>query len=485
MRQESQRESARETGRSHRGQARKGHASWPALAGWVLFDWAAQPFYTLITTFLFAPYFVAGFVGDAVRGQAIWGWTVAAAGLLTALLSPPLGAIADRSGRRKPWIALCSLFAVAGMGALWFASPGEAAGGRLALILLAIVVATVAVEFATVLTNAMMPDLVPPRQLGRLSGTGWAVGYAGGLIALVAMVGLVIADPASGKTLLGTSPVIALDGPSREADRLVGPVSALWYAVFVLPLFLFTPDHPPTRASGEGAGASTGLLAASLHDLMQTLRTLPGHPDAALFLLARMFYVDGLGAVFVFGGIYGASLFGWQATELGLFGILLAVTAGVGAVIGGVLDDRLGAKPVILTTLLLILAGAFGILAIAPDRLFGVMEITPPAPGRAPLSSPAELAYLACASVIGLMAGPLQSASRSFLARLAPEDRMTQYFGLFAFSGKVTSFAAPLLVGTVTAAAGDQRMGVAVIALFLLAGFALMTRVRPPRLATD
>jgi UMF1 family MFS transporter len=442
-----------------------------ALVSWVLFDWAAQPYYTLVLTFLFAPYFANAVVGDPAHGQALWGYAAAAAGVLIAIGSPLLGALADGRGARKPWIALFSLLLVASLATLWLAVPGASAP-VLALTLVAFVAATAAAEFTTVFTNSIMPSLVPAGQLGRLSGTGWAVGYAGGLVSLALMAGLIVANPATGKTLLGLDPLLQLDAATREGDRLVGPFSAVWYVLFMIPFFLFVPDA--RSAVRPGATERRGATA----ELWDTIRSLPSHRDMLLFLIARMLYTDGLSAIFAFGGIYGAAVFGWSALELGIFGIILTFTGVFGAVIGGVMDDRVGSKTVILVSLVFLLVGALGILSVDKTHVLYTTEVAPKAPGSTPFSSPGEMVFLAFAVIVGLVAAPVQAASRALLARLAPPDKITQYFGLFAFSGKVTAFMAPFMVATVTTATGDQRLGMASIALFLIVGMILMLPVR-------
>src|SRR5690606_33428948 len=167
------------------------------------------------------------------EGQALWGYAAATAGVIIAIGSPFLGAMADGRGRRKPWMALFSVLFVAGLAMLWHAVPGADAA-TIFLVLAAFVVATAMAEFTTVFTNAIMPSLVPHSQLGRLSGTGWAVGYAGGLVSLAIMAGLVVPDPVTGKTLLGFAPLVSLDTAAREGDRLVGPFAAVWYALFMI-----------------------------------------------------------------------------------------------------------------------------------------------------------------------------------------------------------------------------------------------------------
>jgi UMF1 family MFS transporter len=436
---------------------------------WVLFDWAAQPYYTLVLTFLFAPYFANAVAPNPAQGQALWGYAAATAGILIALGSPFLGALADGGGRRKPWIAAFSVVFVGSLAALWTAAPA-ADFTTLAFVLVAFVAATAMAEFTTVFTNSIMPSLVPPSQLGRLSGTGWAVGYAGGLVSLAIMAGLVVADPSSGRTLLGLEPILTLDTTAREGDRLVGPFAAIWYALFMIPFFLFVPDRKrPAGAHGD---------RPALAELWATIRSLPSNRDMLLFLVARMLYSDGLAAIFAFGGIYGASVFGWGATELGLFGIVLTIAGVFGALVGGVLDDRVGSKTVIVVSLMLILVGALGILSVDANHVLYFNEVDPKAAGSKPFSSQGELVFLAFAVIVGLVAAPVQAASRALLARLAPPDKITQYFGLFAFSGKVTAFMAPLLVAAVTQATGNQRIGMASIAVFLIAGFFLMLPVR-------
>jgi UMF1 family MFS transporter len=445
-----------------------------ALVSWVLFDWAAQPYYTLILTFLFAPYFANVVAADPAQGQAMWGYAAAAAGILIAVGSPFLGAVADGRGRRKPWMAAFSVLFVFSLATLWLAVPG-ADSATVALVLAAFVVATAMAEFTTVFTNAIMPSLVPPSQLGRLSGTGWAVGYAGGLVSLAVMAGFVVADPATGRTILGAEPLIALDTASREGDRLVGPFAAIWYALFMIPFFLFVPDKRTGGPRPAGRPATT--------ELWETLRGLPSNRDMLFFLIARMIYSDELAAIFAFGGIYGAAVFGWGALELGLFGIALTLTGVFGALIGGVLDDRIGSKNVIVGSLVLLLIGALGILSVDQGHVLYVTEVDPKVTGSAPFSSSGEKVFLAFAMLVGVVAAPVQAASRALLARLAPPDKMTQYFGLFAFSGKVTAFLAPLMVAAVTQATGSQRVGMASIALFLIAGLVLMLPVgtaRPP-----
>ncbi len=441
-------------------------ASRRAIFAWILFDPACQPYFTLITTFVFAPYFATAVAATPAEGQALWGFATGAAGLVIALCSPVLGAIADASGRRKPWIVLFGAMLMGGASLLWFATPGDAS--RIPLILAAFAIGTIGVEFATVFNNAMMPSLVPAEKLGRLSGTGWAMGYLGGLVSLAIMLGFFATQPDTGLTLLGTPPAFGLDAASREGDRLSGPFTAVWFALLVWPLLFLVPDPP----AGLPPGAAIQVGLGNIRALLPRLRA---RPTLARFLIANMLYADGLVALFAFGGIYAAGVFGWGAIQIGLFGIALTITGTIGALAGGRLDDRLGARTVIRGALACLILACVGLLSLSRDAL--LFGLVPTAPAHGLFATLPERFYLGLGLLIGLVAGPLQAASRTLLVRLAPEAHLAECFGLFALSGKITSFAAPTSVAIVTAATGSQRVGVAVLLAFFSAGALLLRRL--------
>jgi UMF1 family MFS transporter len=439
-----------------------------AVIGWMFFAWAAEPFFTLITTFVFAPYFAAHVAADPASGQSLWGFATAAAGLTIALLSPVLGAIADAGGRRKPWIAAFGALLVVGASLMWFGSPGNV--GIIPALLVVYAVGIVGAEFAIVFNNSMMPTLVPPERIGRLSGTGWATGYIGGIFSLVLVLGLLAANPETGRTLLGFTPLFGLDPITHQGDRIVGPLAAVWFIIFALPMFLLTPDYPAKRRPGEA-------LHEGSTKLKQTLRELPERKSMAAFLLANMVYTDGLVSLFAFGGIYAAGTFGWSTIQIGTFGIILAVAGTFGAWVGGKLDDFLGPKRVIAGAIMILLFAIVAILLVDRNSILFI-AVTPPSPGGALFAAPAERAYLLLGCLIGAVGGPLQAASRTLLIQLAPKDRIAQYFGLFALSGKLTSFVGPLLIGIVTAITESQKAGMATLVLFFVVGLALLARVR-------
>lgn len=439
-----------------------------AIFGWVLFDWACQPFFTLVTTFIYAPYFASAVAGDPARGQALWGFATAAAGIVIAFTSPFVGAVADATGRRKPWIAAFGSLLILGSLGLWLGTPGGES--TILVVLIAFAIATIGVEFATVFNNAMMPNLVPPHKIGWLSGLGWATGYLGGLVSLAFALLFLSTNPHTGLTLLGTPPAFGLDAMAREGDRAVGPLTALWFVVFVTPMMLFTPD-------GKRALKLGPALSAGFRTTLQTLREARQHKNIGTFLLANMIYTDGLVALFAFGGIYAAGTFGWGAIQLGVFGILLTITGTAGALLGGWLDDKLGARPVILASLLILFVSCIAILSIGRDHIFFFVPVTPAASGAGLFSSLPEKLYIGIGLFIGLAAGPLQAASRTMLVRLAPRNQLAQFFGLFALSGKLTSFMGPFLVATVTALTMSQKAGVSVLVVFFAIGAFLLLRV--------
>ncbi len=449
----------------------KAEVSRKAIGGWLLFDWATQPVFTLVTTFVFGPFFASAVAATPAEGQALWGYAAAAAGLAIALLAPVLGAVADRMGARKPWIAAFSLPLVAGCTMVWWTVPGTPLAVPIALA--GFIIATLGVEFATVFNNAMMADLVPRHRLGRLSGSGWALGYIGGLVSLIVVLGFMAANPDTGKTLVGLRPIFGLDPATHAGDRASGPFSAIWYMIFVLPLFLFTPDAPK-RARLRGS------VKAGLADLRATLAKARSNRAMLLYLVANMTYKDGLAALFAFGGIYAAGVLGWGSIEIGVFGILAAASGVFGSFLGGRCDDRFGPKMVIAGSLLVLILCGIGIVSVDRDTVFFVFEVSSERTGGL-FSTVPEVVFLVLGAFIGAAAGPLQAASRTLLVHLAPEGELTQYFGLFALSGKVTSFLAPLSVGLVTSATGNQAAGVSVILVFLTLGLTLLSQVEDRR----
>ena len=432
------------------------YASKKGVVSWMFFDWAAQPFFTLVITFIFGPYFVAFVAPNAVDGQIMWGNATAIAGICIAILAPILGSIADLSGPRKPWIAVFSLLAIVGMGALYWAVPADMGSSNTIIITLgALIFAYIGIEFAGVFTNAMMPSLVPREQMGKLSGSGWALGYVGGVVALIIVLGFMSAKVETGETLLGFTPIFGLDPASHEGDRAAGPFSAIWYLVFVLPLFLFTPDRGVI--AGTGAKISQGLAS-----LWATIKTLPDHPSLSAFLLSSMLYRDGLNGLFAFGGIYAATVLGLSIMQVGIFGILAATTGALGAFIGGRLDAKFGPRPIVFISCWLLVAACSLMISTSQEFTLFVVPVTSP-------DTPVYVFYVAGA-LIGAAGGSLQASSRTLLIDQVDKKDATQAFGLYALTGKATSFIAPWAIALVTAMTQNQRIGLTPIVVLLILG---------------
>jgi UMF1 family MFS transporter len=448
-------------------------ASKRGIWSWMFFDFAQQPFHTLIITFVFAPYFAAHVASNPAEGQEYWGYAAGIGGAIIALTSPILGAIADATGPRKPWILLFSILGFIGCWMLWYATPGM---GNLGFAMLAIVLALVGMEYAAVFNNAMMPTLVPRAELGRLSGSAWGLGYVGGLISLVIVLGFLSANPDSGKTLIGIDPLFGLDPATHEGDRASGPLTSLWYLVFVLPMFLWTPDV------GRRA-AVAGAIRRGLAELRETLRTLPAQRSYFSFLLSSMFYRDALNALYSFGGIYAAGVLGWPIIKIGIFGILANLTGAIGAWIGGRADQRFGPKPVISVSILVLILCCIVVISTTPTQ---ILFMTVAAEGTQ--SSLPDIVFYIAGAFIGAAGGSIQAASRTLLVDQVDHDKVTEAFGLYALSGRATSFIAPFSIAFATAwfaseafglsTQDAQRLGVTPIVLLFVIGLVLLPWVK-------
>ncbi|MDE1160226.1 MAG: MFS transporter [Neorhizobium sp.] len=442
---------------------RPAYADRKGIWGWMAFDWAAQPFFTVVTTFIFGPYFVSRMTDDPVSAQTAWSNMATISSVIIAILSPVLGAIADQSGARKPWIGTFAVIQIIAVSALWFASPGS----PVIWPMIFMISASIAAEFSTVFNDSMMPRLVPREQVGRISNIAWGLGYLGGMIVLIAVVTLLAASPETGLTLIGVPPLFGLDPHLGEDARITGPISALWYLVFILPMFLFTPD------------AARGLPIASavrsgLGELKGTLTELRARPGILRFLIARMIYQDGVNGLLILGGTFAAGMFGWATIEIGLYGIILNVVAILGCIGAGWLDKRLGSKVVVTISLVLLTAATLGIASTGPGFIgFGLVPLSTADTGGL-FGTAAEKAYIGFGLLIGVAFGPVQASSRSYLAHSIDVSEAGRYFGIYALSGRATSFLATLTFSLVTALTSSARLGMTTLLVFLVAGLVLL-----------
>ena len=410
-------------------------SSMTALIAWAFYDWANSSFATVIQTFVFAAYFVNAVAADPATGAAAWGTVTGLSALVVALISPFLGAVADQGGARKLWLAAFTFICVIPTAFMWFVLPSP---DYFWLGLWTVGIGAVGAEGAYIFYNSMLPELAPANQLGRWSGWGWGLGYTGGMAALILSMEMFIN---------GSNSWIALPEENAMPIRATFLLVAVWYTVFSLPLFIYTPASPSTGKPFSQAAAD------GVKQLWNTLREIRKYKDIVLFLIAKMFYVDGLATLFAFGGIYAATVFGMEAHEVLLFGIAMNLTAGLGAATLAFLDDIWGSKRVILWSLLgLIIPGTLA-LVVREKWEFWVVGL------------------LMCVFV-----GPVQSSSRALMARMAPEHMRRQMFGFYMLSGKATAFFGPLLYGWVAYSTGSLRWGMStIIFLFLLGGAILLT----------
>ena len=415
------------------------------IAAWCTYDWANSAFTTLVVTFIYSTYFVQAFADDPDTGTAFWSRGIVVSSILIAVLSPVLGAAADRGGARRKFLIISTLVCVAATTVLAFITPGQSNAVLTALTVF--VIANVAFEVGMVFYNAFLPAVVSPERIGRVSGYGWGLGYAGGLVCLVVALLVFVGLP-------GSDPLLALSTEDAFNVRATNLLVAGWFLIFSLPIFLWVRD------SAKGASVSIGVpetgrspLRQAFTDLKVTAQKIRHYRQIIRFLLARLVYNDGLVTVFAFAGIYASGTFDFTQSDIIVFGIVINVAAGLGAWVFGIMDDRRGGKSTIMVSL----------VALSVATLIAVL-----APGRP---------WLWVAGIgIGIFAGPNQSASRSLMGRFVPERHQSEFFGFFAFSGKATAFLGPLLLGILSEAYG-QRVGVSVVVLFFLAGGALLWTV--------
>lgn len=428
--------------------------------GWFFFDWASQPYSTLLITFIFAPY-VKELIGDGAEAQTVWAFGIAAAGLIIAFLAPFLGAMADHSGNRMQWIQVFSCMYVVGAFGLWWAAPDNF---NVFTVLVFFVIGMVGMEFATIFTNSMLPDLGTKAEIGRISGNGWAFGYVGGLMALVLMLTCFAEMQSTGKTLIRIDPLFGFDADQREGTRFVGPLTGFWYLLFMVPFFMWVQD-PKTGPSPPGA------VKAALASVGRTVRNLPQTPSLFSFLGSSMFYRDALNGMYFFGGIYAAGVLDWSVIDTGIFGIVAIISGAVFAWLGGHADARFGPKPVITGAICVLLFVAISIVFVARDSVFGIAV---PADSVWP-----DATFYLLGALIGAAGGIIQSASRTMMVRQARPGQMAQGFGLYGLAGKATSFLAPASIGVVTAMTGSQQIGVSPLIGLLLIGLVLLVWVKP------
>ena len=440
--------------------------------GWMAFDWASQPFYTVGLTFVFGPYFAvvaaeyfmsSGVESGAAKAQAqsLWSSGQTVSGLIIAFTAPFLGAFADNSGRKIPWIAFFSVMFVVAISMIWMLTPE---GAALYLVLILFFIAFIAAESALNFVNAILPSLGNKDEVGRISGSGAAFGYWGGVVSLAIML-LVFVEQDNGRTIfVGLEPPFGLNPNEKEGTRFVGPFIAIWFAVFMIPFFMWVRDDPTT------GGKSTNLRAVA-GDFWGTMKSVAQRKSLLNFLVGSMFYRDALNALYAFGGVYAALVLDWGITAIGVFGVVAAIAAAITTWIAGLADARFGPKPVIRVAVWLLILVSITIVGTSREQIFW---ITLPIASTLP-----DTVFYVCGAIIGGAGGAVYTASRSMMVRHTHPDRPAEAFGLFALSGKATAFLAPAGITLFTWWTGNTQLGFLPVIILFLMGLFLLKWVKP------
>ena len=405
---------------------------------WCFYDFGNSAFTTLVITFIYSTYFTKAIAENEIDGTFLWSQAIAITAVIVSLLSPILGAIADKGGYRKIFLALTTYISIGATALLFFPIKGQ-----ILFALILVVIANVNFELGGVFYNAYLPEIVSLKKIGRISGIGWGAGYLGGLLAmLVAMVGFVSPDV----------PWFGLNIDTGEHIRATNILVAAWFFIFTLPAILYLKEKKVESANRIGI-----VVLNSIQALKKTFQEIKIYKNTVRFLISRLIYNDGLVTIFAFGAVYASGTFGFTFNEIMIFGIVLNIAAGLGAFLMGYIDDVIGGKLTIQISLIGLMIAVLLAVFANSKLLFWVSGI-----------------------IVGLFAGPNQSASRSLMGRLTPPDKINEFYGFFAFSGKLTSFLGPMLLGIFTKYFSSQRYGVAVVFIFFFVGFLLMRNVNEP-----
>jgi len=405
---------------------------------WCFYDFGNSAFTTLVITFIYSTYFTKAIAENEIDGTFLWSQAIAITAVIVSLLSPILGAIADKGGYRKIFLALTTYISIGATALLFFPIKGQ-----ILFALILVVIANVNFELGGVFYNAYLPEIVSLKKIGRISGIGWGAGYLGGLLAmLVAMIGFVSPDV----------PWFGLNIDTGEHIRATNILVAAWFFIFTLPAILYLKEKKIESANRIGV-----VVLNSIQALKKTFQEIKIYKNTVRFLISRLIYNDGLVTIFAFGAVYASGTFGFTFDEIMIFGIVLNIAAGLGAFLMGYIDDVIGGKLTIQISLIGLMIAVLLAVFANSKLLFWVSGI-----------------------IVGLFAGPNQSASRSLMGRLTPPDKINEFYGFFAFSGKLTSFLGPMLLGIFTKYFSSQRYGVAVVFIFFFVGFLLMRNVNEP-----
>ena len=398
-----------------------------------LYDFANSAFTTIIITFIFATYFAKQIAPNPILGQSYWGWTIGMTGLLVALIGPLIGSFADKKNCTEFFIKLFTIICIILTSFLWFAKPSEK---YLLYTLLVVASANFFYELSLIFYNSILKRISNSNNLGKSSGFSFALGYIGGILILIICIKVFIDNEVL---------PFGLSKENSENIRATSIVVALWYLIFSIP-FLFSLKK---KIKNKIERSSNNIKK------IKNLFWDKGLNNLGKFLLARMLYADGLNAIIIMGGIFAVGVFNLEIKDLLVLSVLMNITAFIGAIIGGYANDKFSSKSVIIFSLLgLIFSSA--IILFIKTKIF----------------------FLIFASINGFFIGPIQSASRVFITKSIDENNQASGFGLFALSGKLTSFIGPLLVSTLTYISNSQRIGFSAAIILLLIGLLILLKVK-------
>lgn len=450
--------------------------------GWAIFEFARNPYYNAVVISAFATYFATEVIGDPVRGQALVARTIMIAGLVCAIAMPIIGAMIDIGGRRKP-LAFISLFTLGVTSALlWFIKPGLPGSVIFGMALM--VIGYVSYTVAELVHNSMLNMAGRPSALPYISGLGLALGNLAGTGVLLLLL-FTFALPGDPNGPLAASEVpFGLDRAEFEHQRITGPLVAVWLAVFIIPFFLFMPDIKRTPERTWSRAAATifggrGILSLLSGAIAHVGEMFKEHPNVMRFLVGRMIYADGIGALLTIGTVFVAGLLGWSLVEILAISVIGTLAAVCGALTAGYFDRTLGPKK----SLILELGGLIIILmfqlSISKDAIFyGLIPSVDPVWSGSIFTSLSDVTYASLVIPGSFLLGACISSSRYMLVHIAPPEQIGQFFGFYAMAGSVTIWLGPGLVDLMTTLSGDQRIGMSGLALLFIVGLAIITTVK-------
>ena len=395
------------------------------IISWSLYDFANQPYTTLIITFIYSAFFVNYIAGDEQQGTFLWANAISITAITVAFISPILGAIADNTGYRKSFLVFFTLICCLFTSLLYFPDKGD-----VFLALTFVVVSNISFEMGTVFCNSYLNDLSSKKNIGKISGNAWGLGFVGGLLALLVSF-------------------LLFDVNNSSEVKQVNLFVAAWFLIFSLPTFFFLKDSKRQKINKEN-------ISSSFNSILQTFKEISKYKIIVRFLIARLFYNDGLITIFALGGIYAIGTLDFSMQEVLILGIVLNVFAALGSFVFGEIEDRIGVRKVINLSLVILVISTF-IAFISPWTIYP------------------KIFFWTSGVLLGTMVGPNQSCSRSYMAQIIPEDKKNEFFGFYAFTGKATSFLGPLMFGFLTKIY-SQQIGLLSVLVFFIIGLIIFNK---------